>query len=131
MYASSPKRFEHFDMSSYSPAEQKETCDPTTPQLKMFSKWPWAVSESELGAKDAYLKLKASVKDWETEDTQDLVWSKRYLIVSVEHMSLEDALKRRRLTNLYSVKRTAIGCIAMSDTEYLFFWRGKSTRKNV
>lgn len=93
--------------------------------------WSWKVCHSETGAKSAYVSLKRELKDSTHYNTKDLMSSKAYQIVSTDYQDLPNSLTFMRSVNLFNVRKSAIGCIVLSETSYLFFWRDRPQVPNV
>ena len=96
-------------------------------RARSLSDFHWEFSTSDAGAKSAYRALKERFAGAEVgEEHAYLLSSKSYFIFSNEHYGSKGAtLEEMVLCNMRCLKPRAVGCLIVSDTEYLFFWTAK------
>ena len=85
----------------------------------------WELVQTEGTLKDAYVELKACEDFVDAEIYEPLWLSTNYFLFTVEHLgSLDSAMDRLVRCNLNSraIKSSSVGCLILSDSEYLFFW---------
>jgi hypothetical protein len=114
----------HSKRFSYITVSKPKVSKRDKPQGKTWN-WSWKVCHSNTGAKSAYVELKRDLKGSLNYNTKDLMSSKAYQIVSTDYQDLPTSLNLMRSVNLFNVRKSAIGCIVLSETSYLFFWRDR------
>ena len=86
----------------------------------------WEFGSSEVSLKDAYLSVRDN-PSFEDPELYEPLWdSLLYFVFTVEHQGTREAALQHMLrcnADSRAIKPSSVGCLIVSDTEYLFFWR--------
>lgn len=98
-----------------------------------LSRIEWVRVSGSLGAKSAYQKLKADLQDGrhKSMDTERFENSRSYFIFSSKHYGIiEPLLEDLKLCRLERLSNRSVGCLILSDSDYVFFWPKVLRRPN-
>jgi hypothetical protein len=90
-----------------------------------LSKIEWIRVSGSSGAKSAYQQLKSDIQDGrhKSMDTERLENSRSYFIFSSKHYGIiEPLLEDLKLCRLERLSNRSVGCLILSDSDYVFFW---------
>ena len=86
----------------------------------------WEFGVSNVSLKDAYLSVRGDSAFADPGLYESLWDSLLYFVFTVEHQGARDAALQCMLrcnADSRAIKPNSVGCLIVSDTEYLFFWR--------